>query len=257
MKGIQSAIVLIIVLVAVSCFEPPEFSDIPTITIDNVRIQAVSGPTTPDSLIMTINFQDGDGNIGLDGSENKPPFNERWFFLKNPKASCEDGVPAPCTKISYIDESDLGNYVSYRLRRTTTDYDTLPLFTPPYDCSRYFVLKNGNNQAIDTLYNQLNPRYNNIFVEVLYKNGAVFQKFDFLGQGYPKCDIYGLNGRLPILAKDQDLSLELPLEGTITYKITSASFSPLIGKTLKLRIWIMDRDGNVSNVDESNEFAMN
>lgn len=257
MKAIHSILVLIILLVVVSCFDPPQFSDTPSITIDDVRVKEVPGAATPDSLIITINFQDGDGNIGLEGSENEPPFNERWFFLINPTATCEDGVLAPCTKKSFIDESNLDNYVSYSLRRTSVDYDTLPQFIPPYDCSRYFVLKNANNVALDTLYNQLNPRYNNIFVDVLVKNGATFEKFDFLGQGYPRCDIYGLNGRLPILAKGQDLSQELPLEGTITYKITSASFSPLIGKTLKLQIWIMDRDGNTSNVDVSNEFTLN
>jgi hypothetical protein len=240
-----------------SCFEPPEFSIFPEIEVENVRVKNIADPTQPDSLIISINFKDGDGNIGIDGSENGPPFHERWFFLKNPSPTCEPGVAAPCTKISFIDQTNLANYITYKLRRAGTPYDTLPALSQPSDCLKYVVLRNSNNAAIDTLYSQLNSRYFNLFISVYVKNGATFQKYEFNNAAYPNCDIYGLNSRLPILAKDGDVNSKLPLEGIITYKLTSASFTPLIGKTLMLRIQIMDRDGNLSNIDDSNEFNFN
>jgi hypothetical protein len=256
MKRISGILIFTLFLGMGSCFDPPEFSNIPSITFEDVRVQEVPGATNPDSLIVTISFRDGDGNIGIDGSENSPPFHERWYFLQNPSPTCE-GIPAPCTKIHFVDQGNLNNYVTYKLRRQGAPYDTLPAFVRPFDCLNYRVLKNENNTPIDTVYTQLNPRYNNFFVEVWVKNGADFQKYDFNQAPYPDCEIYGLDGRLPILAKDRDVSLKLPLEGVITYKVTSASFGQLIGKTLKLWVWIMDRDGNISRKVESKEFVLN
>jgi hypothetical protein len=259
MKRILFILGWVILLAAASCFNPPEFSDIPSISIEEVRVKEVAGASTADSLIITIGFTDGDGNIGLDGSEIEPPFNERWFFLLNPIQSCENGVSAPCTKISYVDQSNLNNYITYKLRRTT--HPELPEFAQPDDCESYFVLRNTNNQPIDTLYSELNSRYFNLFVDIEVKgSGSVFTKFNFNNAPYPKCDIYGLNGRLPILAKDGDLSVELPLDGVITYKVTSPSlYSTLRNKTIRLRVWLMDRDGNISSEEgtESDEFTIN
>ncbi len=242
-----------------SCFEPPEFSIIPSIKIEGVRVKEVAGANTPDSLIVTINFKDGDGNIGVDGTETNPPFNERWHFLTSPRATCEPGVKAPCTKISYIDTNNIDDYVTYKFRRTSADYDTLPEYTSPFDCTNYYVLINSAGPSpvtIDTFYMQLNPRYSNLFMDLYVKSGATFNKFNF-NQFVSNCEVHGLNGRLPVLAKDKDFDNKLPLEGTITYKILSTSFyAQLANKTLKVKIRIMDRDGNTSNEDESNEFTL-
>lgn len=244
-----------------SCFEPPEFSIIPSISVLSVRGKEVPGPSTKDSLIVTIQFKDGDGDIGVDADENTPPYHERWFFLKTPIQTCDPGVKAPCSIISFVDTSanKLKNYVSYKSKRTSADYDTLPEFISPYNCFRYYTLlglKNGNLVTKDTLYSVLNPRYNNFFMELLVKDGSTFKKFEF-DTPYPNCELYGFDGRLPILAKDGNVSLQLPLEGTITYKVASPSFySTLRNKTLKLRIRIMDRAGHSSNTNESIEFTL-
>lgn len=248
---------LISLLIVGSCFEPPQFSIFPKINVEAVRGKEVPGNLTADSLVVTVKFQDGDGNIGIGPNENKPPFHERWFFLINPISACDPGVSAPCKKISFVDAANLKNYVSYKLRKTPA-YDTLPEFKQPFDCFKYYVVTNeSNNKAIDTLYSELNNRYSNFFMEILVKNGADFEVFDFRKFPYPNCEIYGLDGRLPILAKDKDLSLSLPLEGIISYKAASPAFyKDLRNKTLKVRVQLMDRDGNMSNIDESNEFIL-
>jgi len=259
MKRILNILILLGLMAAGSCFEPPEFSNTPTIEVKEVRGKEVAGASTRDSLIVTVNFRDGDGDIGLDGGENGPPYNQFWFFLKSPRGTCEPGVQAPCTMISYIDESNLDDYITYSLRRTTLGYDTLPAFVAPYNCTNYYVLTDNSGQSVitlDTLYSQLNPRRNNFFMELLVKNGADFIKYDF-SFPYPICEVNGLDGRLPILAKDGNFDEKLPLEGSITYKVTSPSFySTLRNKTLKVRVRIMDRAGNISNEDFSEEFTL-
>ena len=257
MKRITGILYGILFFLVGACFEPPQFSNQPSIAIEDVRVQKVGGAAVADSLIITVNFQDGDGNIGISGSENTPPFHERWYFLKTPLPTCEPGLMAPCTKISYVDDQNMANYVTYKSRRGGAPYDTLPAFTKPYDCQNYVVLKKAGNVTIDTLYSQLNPRYFNLFIRVEYKSGSDFIPYEYNNAPYPNCDIYGLNARLPILAKDGDVNSKLPLEGVITYKLTSASFTPLLGKVLRLKIKLMDRDGNISNEDTSKEFVFN
>lgn len=261
MKRILNILILIGLMVSVSCiFNPPDFPITPSITFGGIRTVDVPDPNKSDTLMVSIDFRDGDGDIGIDGTENAPPFNERWFFLKTPRTDgCESSLDIPCRQISFIDETNLENYIVHSMRRTTPGYDTLPDFKKsPNGCLRYFVLKNNNNTVIDTFYSELNSRYFNLYMDIILINANngkdttfVFNRFP-----YPNCELYGLNGRLPILAKDKDVSVKLPLEGTIVYKITSNSLAPVKNKKIKLKFWILDRAGNVSNVDESDEFII-
>jgi hypothetical protein len=232
-----------------SCFNPPELSNTPYIKVEGVRTVEVPGIAI-DSLIVSVYFEDGDGDIGIGANENAPPFNEWWFFLKNPSNNCDPGVAVPCKKVSFVDMRRLDDYVSYKLRGTTAGYDTLP----EYMCTRYYEVKEIVDQVPktkDILYAELNPRYNNFLADLFVKNGLSSSKFEF-----PNCEIHGLNGRLPILARDGDLSLHLPLKGTITYKVTSSSFYGVLrNETVKLRVQLIDRAGNVSNEAFSNDFT--
>jgi hypothetical protein len=256
MKRTCSIVTFIGLLAMGSCFNPPEFSDIPEIDVEGVRTVEVPG-TSIDSLIVSVHFKDGDGDIGYGPNENAPPYNERWFPLRNPSNNCDPGVTLPCKKVSFVDLKRLGDYVSYGLRRTTPGYDTLPEFVQPYVCTRYYVVSEVVNQVPttrDTLYSELNSRYSNFLVDLYVKNGVNFSRFEF--PDLVGCEIHGLDGRLPILAKDGDLSVRLPLEGTITYKVTSSSFYGVLrNKTVKLKVQLIDRAGNVSNEDFSNDFT--
>jgi len=51
-----------------SCLSPPDFSDTPEITFKEVRkyfIDRPRGQLDKDSLVFALNFQDGDGDLGL------------------------------------------------------------------------------------------------------------------------------------------------------------------------------------------------
>ena len=62
----------IISVTTTSCFEPPEFSDEPEISFNSIEFVPVE--TRRDSLILTFNFRDGDGDIGLDNTFTLFPY---------------------------------------------------------------------------------------------------------------------------------------------------------------------------------------
>jgi hypothetical protein len=222
-----------IILTGVSaCFNPPEFPVGPQIEYESIEYKEVGTgfDSEYDSLILTISFKDGDGDLGLDATEDAPPYNNKYYYVVN------------------------GKYLNYEAKRTDPNYDTLPDFVKPYNCINWEVYKE-NNIVKDTLYFELNPDYNNITVEFLVKNpDGTFTEFDWKEAfNYPNCGI-SFDGRFPILYKDQPGA---PLEGIIRYGMGSIGFKILFStKTLKLRVEIKDRALNKSNVIDTPEFTL-
>ncbi len=223
-----------ICLLLTSCFEPPQYSPIPSIEFESVIFKDVANTSDPDSLILTVRFKDGDGNLGLDpdsDEDKSPPFNNRYFF----KASD-------------------GSVITYKTKRTMPGYDTLPAFVKPYNCINWELITSNN--VVDTFYFQLNPNHYNIFVDFMVKNSnGTFTKFDWTTEfSYPQCGIT-FDGRFPILAKD--ITTKAALDGKIRYSMQSTGFLVLFSiKTLKLRVTIQDRLLNRSNTVESSEFTL-
>jgi hypothetical protein len=223
-----------IILTGVSaCFNPPEFPVEPQIEFENIDYKeyGTGFDSEFDSLILTISFKDGDGDLGLDGSENAPPYNNKYYFQLPDRS-----------------------LITYKTKRTVPEYDTLPAFVKPYSCINWEVFRE-NNVVKDTLYFQLNPDYYNIIVEFYVKNSdGTFTEFDFREAfTYPSCG-GTFDGRFPILYKEKPGA---PLEGTIRYGMGSTGFKILFStKTLKLRIHIKDRALNKSNVIETPEFTL-
>lgn len=257
MKRIIGLLAIVGLVLAVSCFEPPEYSIVPSITFERVKTVNLTNPQVDDTLIVSVNFKDGDGDLGRSGTENAPPFNQKWYFLVNPIPICERTVPQPCRKSSFIDAGNFGNLVKYSARRLNPNYDTLPPYTAPYSCLNYEIIKDDNNVTIDTVYFQYNPRFYNFFCDIYVKEAGTFEKFDLsrvFGCQPPGLPFYGSFG---ILGIDGNPDLGLPLEGTIDFKAKSnAMFETILlkNKTVKVKIRIVDRAGNFSNEVESNEF---
>jgi hypothetical protein len=244
-----------------SCFDPPEYPTTPQIEFSEVIFKDCTSPTVADTLIVRIDFKDGDGNLGVDGEDIAPPFNNRWYFRKTPASQCEAGLAEPCSKTrrSTYDKSRLSEFVTYKMRRTTPGYDTLPEFKTPYNCTNYEIVFDDLLRPVDTVYFQLNQGFFNFFLDLYVKqNNGTFQKFDWTRQfTYPLCVTNGSYGRFPILAKDNNLSLRIPLEGTISYRFPSTALLATFSiKTLKLKIRIVDRDFNFSNEIETPEFTL-
>jgi hypothetical protein len=91
------------------CFTPPEFPVQPQIEYESIVFREYGSgfDAEADSLILSITFKDGDGDLGLDPSElecvsENICYNNKFFYLKPD-----------------------GNYLTYKDKRTNPDYSTL------------------------------------------------------------------------------------------------------------------------------------
>lgn len=262
-----------------SCFDPPEYPDTPEISFKSITY--VKGGPLPDgqgiaadSVILVLNFKDGDGDIGISANEVEPPFNDRWFYTREPLIP--DGS-FDCVnynnKCWFVNDiiTEFDKYVDYS-DRLKPEYDTLKSFVKPFNCVNWEVIYYDHDHddqtaviPLDTLFFTLNPHYNNIFVEFQTKNNnppdpgnpnANWDTFDeqqFFT--YPLCGIRSFHGRVPILS--EDLRDDTPLEGTIRYSIPSVSFQTIFGsKTLRLKVSIEDRALHRSNEVVTRDFTL-
>ena len=149
MKPVRSALLFVIsVLVFSACFNPPEYNNVPSIEFEGVSFS--KSPSGEDSLVVSVSFKDGDGDLGLSansGPDTESPYHEINFF------SNDNGTLYP---INGIRIENFSGY-TYKKAKTTprnpsyyiepekataelitlqsrNDGFTLPTFTPPYDC---------------------------------------------------------------------------------------------------------------------------
>ncbi|SRR5258706_5196216 len=248
MRLIHSLVGMVVLAVTFNaCFKAPEFPIVPEITFNNLVFKDVSAPSSADTLILTVNFKDGDGDLGLDDSETDYPYNDKFYFKVNGQRGY---FPAGTTVFND------GTLMSYKTKRTTND--TLPAFVTPYNCSNWDVITDTKTGKVsDTLYFQLNPNHYNFFVDFYIKQpDNSFALYDWKKEFiYPNCQVNGFDGRFPILSKD--LSQKTAQEGTVRYSMKSVGFLIFFSiKVLKLRISIQDRAGHGSNVIETPEFTL-
>jgi len=263
-----------------SCFDPPEYPDAPEISFKSVSyvkggqpLPDDPGQVAADSIILILNFKDGDGDVGLGSGETLPPFNDRWYYTKSEVGFDPDlrldcsGYKDRCFFVNGLPK-EFDKYVDIKDSRTA-QYDSLKPFAKPDNCIHWDVIyydddKNEETPAVplDTLYFALNDHYNNIFVKFETRldnppNPAYpYETFDeeqFFT--YPSCGVRIFNGRIPILS--EDLGSKTPLEGEIRYAIPSISFETIFGsKTLRLKVYIEDRALHQSNTIFTRDFTL-
>ena len=217
-------------IILISCLDAPQYSEIPDIEFEQIIFKDLKDPSSADSLIISIKFRDGDGNVGIGPTETQEPYNDKYYFQFPDK-----------------------KFITYKTKRTVAGYDTLPAFVKPFNCTNWEVVKkdldgSGVLKVVDTLYFQLNPNQHNIFISFQVKDASgKFQDYEFSNfYTYPLCETIGYNGRFPILSKD--LSQPSPLEGSIRYTMASAGFNFFFTtRTLRLKVRIQDRALNKSN----------
>lgn len=209
----------IIFLLALSfCARPPELPVIPYIEFDEVQFKEVEGP---DSLIVSIFFQDGDGDLGLTSFDIYEPYN------------------------SYN--------VKFDQNGDTIFYGDLPGM-PPYNPIDYIITRDEDANPVDTVWIELNPDHYNIFVRFFEKKNGVYEEFNWRDPPYYQT----FDGRFPLLnTKIEDNRLVIrPLEGYLRYGMTSSGWLFLFRDTLKLEIQIQDRALNKSNLVSSPDFTL-
>lgn len=223
---------------AAACYQAPEFPLEPEISFNDIQFY-----DTPqqDSLVVTLNFQDGDGDLGLGGDENDMPYNP-FFFVENGSGGL----------------------------LMLNSNDTMPPYTPPYSCVNYKVGKISGNRFVpyltsdyeasfpeqepDTLYTRPNPFADNFIVDFMVKENGSFTHFSWISAPSSGCG-ESQNGRfMPLF--DPEMANK-PLSGTLTYTMENYGFVPYFrNDTLKLRIRIIDRALNISNIIETPEFTL-
>ncbi|MEM8568352.1 MAG: hypothetical protein AAGF85_17965 [Bacteroidota bacterium] len=253
-KIITSGIILAILATLYSCVDDPEFPDTPSISFNSIRYIEQGSTSQFDSLIVTIDFEDGDGDLGLEPDENAPPFNERNYFSNKTGNVFNFGVE---TLEDLLVISDTARIDSLR---DLANSNVACLF---WDEEPQLTVQdqNGNSVPLDTTaYYQLNQRHNNIFIRFFndQNNDGIIdedtEEFNWRTINAPICsDNY--DGRFPILNED---SGNTALEGSISRAmVQSVEFGAFLGDGLiKLKIYILDRAGNRSNVVETPLFTL-
>ena len=268
--------ILVLVSIIQGCYDIPTFSDVPSISFNKVEFFDVN--SGQDSLLITINFADGDGDIGLNDDYNYlDAFQSNEYLIDG-----NDGY----IDISEIDElitiKDVGKDIAPLYEHFNTGskskstLTTIPPFDPPYQYTNWLInpkitlidldtVFSGGNwqirqryievQMSDTVFFMLNENHFNFFVDFYYKDSPTdeFKKFNWVTDitfppGQPP------HGRVPILHNPNEEGI---IEGTIKYGFVSSGLLNLFeDKILKLQIRIQDRALNSSQTVETPEFTL-
>jgi hypothetical protein len=284
MRGFRNIIIAtLIALAGGSCFEQPEFSNIPAIEFESLTYKRINNV---DSLILRISFTDGDGDLGLsedeqdntcqiinrvrigstDEFENQICLNNKLYALQldsenrhklidknqscNYNSLCYNSRFFPTKQVT----PNTYSFITYKDRRTNPEYADLPNLIKPFTCTNWVITTINN--VTDTLFFNLNENHVNFEYQLLVKNpDNTFTPFDFNKELSACLSPPIPGGRFPILSSDRSGS---PIEGEINFVIASPALRFVLGlKILKFQIKVRDRALNISNVIESNEFSLN
>lgn len=269
MKAIKSLALFGFLLVGISsCFDPPDFSDTPEISFNKIEFKVTPEFGVMDTLVLHIDFRDGDGDMGLSQSNlqhRSDPFHPFTYYLETaaggvrPVTTFETRITTPDPNIplevSVLNASGpLGKLVTNRTR-TKPGFGFLPPLDPSkIDCkdyivsyliippelistidSTYNVVATSGTGAVliqDTLYFDQNQNYYNIRIRFYQKVGDNLEEFSWEEEF---CSTF--NGRYPVLSDRSD-----PLEGILRYNMKSTGFLSLFSvKTLALDVIVSDR----------------
>lgn len=246
-----------------SCQEPDPFPNTPRVYFNNLQFVEILENGNPDSLILYFDFEDGNGDLGLEGNEILPPYQDyNFYFDANNQLITYNQTDVELPISLYDPKSD-----------SFTEFDED--IRPSYDCINYEILYvdyanreyappgtdpedlDPDQFVQDTIFLQKNPYRNNI--EVMYYRKTGFDSYEEIDWRY-RASEYGcgisFDGRFPILDYES-LSESSSLEGTIKYAMVSAGFRTVLRKdTFNIKFKIMDRSLEQSNFAESGDVTL-
>jgi hypothetical protein len=222
----------LLAMIFVSCDEPPELPTSPSITFNSVRYG--QGINLRDTIILMLDFEDGDGDLGIARDDDDPKFQEFYFVTTNGEL---------------INDFDPGRVIFFGEPNQ-----------PPYSTKDWFIGQFREEPPIDTVRVEFNPNHHNIFIEFFYRTDMNGDGDSTDDEDYMRIDLvelFGFNfyGRFfPLNTSDVDR----PLRGTLTYNMESTfTLNPIFrDQTLKIEAQIQDRALNKSNVVVSNDFRL-
>lgn len=212
-----SGLMLVTALSWSSCISPPDnFPSVPEIEFSTIEYVQT---TAQDSLIVSVDFKDAEGDLGLSPTDINPPFNP--LIYKRDAA---------------------GNLITYSNR---------PPEAPSYNPIDWVVDPIINNTVVkDTVWVEQNEDQYNIFVKFYIKRNGQFTEFKW--QDPPFFTTF--NGRFPrILTTEEGQSVE----GNIKYRMLSSGWESIFrNDTLRIDVEIQDRALNRSNQVSSPEITL-
>ncbi len=208
-----------VVLLTSSCFDPPEIPVTPSISLKSFTFKNIPNNQIQDSMILELNFEDGDGDLGLGDNEFAPPFHEFDYVLSNQNEFLKLGDPG----------------------------------TPPYNC--YDYQKVGE----DTFYVTRNDYHFNIHLDFYRKVNGEFQRFDLRDQGGCIPGFRGRFFRLNTSSNERPITgvLRWGIQSAfaVIFRNDTLKFDAFIYDRNE-QSSSEDRDLNKSNVVESREFTL-
>ncbi|MCX2745823.1 hypothetical protein OO013_18215 [Mangrovivirga sp. M17] len=205
--------IIFILCTAAFCDGPPSLSPQPTISYNNITYYD-TGFTK--NLSLVLNFEDGDGDLGLSPVDVGVPYQPYDLVFEN-------GEP-----VMYGDRPG----------------------DPDFNCVDYEIVPEGNE--VDTFLVNRNKYHNNIYIDFFVKRNGVWEEYDLRTTDPFLCaDTY--DGRFPILNLDEN---DKALKGELRYNMYSAAiFSVFRNDTVKVQAQIVDRQLHESNIIETPEFT--
>ncbi|MEX2336900.1 MAG: hypothetical protein WD555_06485 [Fulvivirga sp.] len=244
-----------------SCYDAPEYPNTPNITFEDIIFKEIGTNTDPDSLIMTISFEDGDGDLGINDRFTDPKFRKGDFYIDTSTGNLltlqyvglegYEELPAyefPYSCEHWIEQSTFNNFCS--LAGITSDCDARI-----EEFGLTTLVTDKTKLILDTLYFEPNPNRSNYFLTFLEETSpGTFEEFDWLNANIEDPCAINFSLTFPPISDDTKSFVS---EGTIRFSLTVNRIPAVFGdKRLKVRIKIKDRAHHESNEVESDSFTI-
>lgn len=282
MKAIRNGLLVFIpVLLVVSCFDPPVYPNVPAIDLADVYFGPSATTNGKDSLVVVMNFKDGDGDLGLEETDIEPPFHDANFYLADKNTGTLTAVQKQTRYTNlpqFLDIPDGAKGVLARVR-TRQDLPSMPAFVDlTTSCKNYhydsvfisqedasvfdgtYTIKRKLTSPtlpsvfvlVDTFYYQKNEFHNNIIVKFYTQSASGKYDVEYTDL-YRDCNP-GYDARYPKLSDKNST-----LEGKLTYSMSAArnSFQLAFGsKSFVIKVFIRDRALHSSNTLEIGPYSL-
>ncbi|WP_109829254.1 hypothetical protein [Reichenbachiella versicolor] len=259
------------ITVLISCQAPEPFSNTPSIQFSELVYEEADqsnplGIQQTDKIILTIEFTDGDGDLGISQDEVYSPYHDYDLVIdsKNNIVTFNSLPSYPLTRLERV-------FNGTELYWTGVESKTLDVESlPSYDCADYELLyinkelsqvvapgqisniPDPSNFKLDTLLKVENEFRYNMYVTFYSDNNpdGVFKPVDWPKEAGTGC-LIDYNSRFQPLGT--------AFEGQLTYKIQSVGggFGLALAKgQFYLECYIFDRSLNKSNTIESPKYRL-
>jgi hypothetical protein len=249
MKAIKTLFLLVFSVVVASCFESPEFGDTPNIQFKSIYFGQAATPAKQDSIVVELDFEDGDGDLGLGDQHRNFPFHEYDLFLTDGTSITQTVRNFYSTETSENAFVDVPDGVTGLLVRDG-DLPTLPDDECEYKELQLYV-EEADKHIFDETYSYVqeqnyyvvtgrflakeNPDNKNIFVKFYYST-TPNNPDSWVEYKWAFCQSF--DGRFTVLADEPT-----PLSGKLRYTMSSFGFASVMGgdKTWRMEFTIQDR----------------